>query len=108
SRHFGVLRDPIDAEPVADVIEEHIARLSNGPVERNIAMASLQMTGEIVAIKRSAARTMEIRFVVDDPGLKSGQRHNRLECRTRSKLGLNGAIHQRLVGIAGNGLPVAT
>ena len=33
---------------------------------KNIAVAALQVAGEIVTVKRCAARTMKISFVVDD------------------------------------------
>ena len=104
SRLMSVESDVIDPRFITDVVKIDITGLLNAPVQRNRAVdrpASVR-----VAVKGSGAGAMKRGVFVDTGGFESGKRHDGLECGTGRKLGLDGAVEQRISGIARQFPPV--
>src|SRR5579871_550360 len=64
SCHLGILSDPVDAEPVADVVEKHIAGLRDSPMQFDLAVCRVAM--EIAPVERFPTATMHTEAAVDD------------------------------------------
>src|SRR6185312_5488574 len=103
---LGIVSEPIDSKPVADVIKIDIARLCNGSVERNVSVTAFSPTGEIVTIERSAAGAMEYRLVVNYAGFQAGKSDKRLKRGAGSEFRLGRAVHQGLVRVVHDFFPV--
>ena len=97
--HFGVFRDAINPQAIPDVIKIDVAGLLDGAMQIDFSVAALQMAGVPVAVETRAAGAADVKIVVNHSGFESGQRHQRLEGRSRRKLRLNCAVQQRLARI---------
>ena len=102
----GVEGDLIDPGAFADIIEVDVGRLHDASMQRNGAMATLQVALMIVAVKRCTTRTMDRELVVDRARLKTRYGHDGLEGGPGRILRLNGAIQERMIGVIGDFPPV--
>ena len=96
-RHLGIFRDVVDPHSIAERVEEHVAGLRDRLLQIDRAVAALQVAFEIAAVEARAAGAAAPGSRREDAVLKPGQRHERLERRSRRQLRLNRAVEQRLV-----------
>src|SRR2546421_2601970 len=103
-----IVRNSINAEPLAYIVEEDIAGLDDGLMKiHNTMTRSLteDVTFELPAIKRSVRRTKRGEAGRRNFILKHCRRHDDFENRTGRELRLNRAIQQRLSRIIVELLP---
>ena len=102
--HLGIVRDVVDIHPVRHVVEERIAGLDNTAMQIHAPVFAVAL--EKAAIKGGAARTVDAEIVVDRSGLKRREGHDRLEGGPGRLLCLDGAVHQRMIGVVQQHLPI--
>ena len=89
-------RDGVDPEPLAELVEEHVARLDDRLVKGDRPVSAVPPAAEEVIAERHAAAAVDARLRSDGALLEAGGRHHHLEGRSRRILSLDGAIVQRL------------
>ena len=105
----GLMRiecDLIDSGAVARVVKVNVAGLYDASVQRNGAVAGLDVALMILAVKRCAAAAMHRVLIVDGAGFQARDRHDGLKRGSRRVLRLYRAIQQRMVRIIRNFPPV--
>src|SRR5690242_2523797 len=75
--HFGELGDTIDAQAIADVVEERVAGLNDALMQLDVSVDGVAL--EVVAVEGGAAGAVDVEVVVDDAGLQTGEGHQRFE-----------------------------
>src|SRR5690606_35762437 len=76
------LGDPVDSEPVAHLVEKHVARMDQGVVQRDMTMAPSFPTRETVPIVGRVAGTVHGLTLVNHVRGESGGGHHDLEHRS--------------------------
>src|ERR1700733_6752344 len=97
SNHLGVLRNAIDTQTIADVVEKCVAGMHQTFVQSDGPM--LAPAFEEAAIKSTAAGATNVEIVVNNAALQARQGHDGLERGSRRLLRLNGPVQKRMIGI---------
>ena len=101
-----VAAQPLDLEPDAHVVEVDVAAERDGLRHVHRAVPALLVAAEDGVVDGEVARTMEFRLRRDHALLQSGQRVEDLERRSRRVAALDGAVEERLLGVAQESAPL--
>src|SRR5258706_11677784 len=105
ARQLGVFGYRIDPQFVGKCVEIGVARMHDRGVK--VERSMMCQTGEETAVEARSAGTGDPEIRADLAGFETRESHDRLECRARRPLLLDGAVEQRMVGIIDQVFPVA-
>src|SRR5262249_33061662 len=99
----GVFGHAGNTKAVSQSVEKHVAGLVNALTDINRAVPVMQSGNpalEISAVESCPARAVYVQ-ILGDAFLQSRSRHDDFEGRARSKLGLDGFVHEGMLIVSG-------
>src|ERR1700749_3563621 len=103
ANRVGIARNRVDAELVGERVVEGVAGIRQSAVD--VDHAVVLVTGEEVPVESGSAVARDV-HVLRGVLLEARERHDDLERRARRELRLDGLVHQRMVRVRNDGLPV--